>query len=407
MPAVLDRLHAERSRLLEMVDEIAGVADEQDRDLTESEQQLITRHRLRIDEEIDPQIHTMTEVETARGRHTRAVADHAPAPSGQLVTRQELPENAVIYRTWAEYAQDELIRRFDQIAQRAGPNARQMAEQRLERAIAATTSTDVAGLIRPQYLDQIAQLINKTRPIVDSARHVDLTSGTLQYPSITQKPTAVKQTTEKTEPTNQKMTVAFVSVTADTYMSVGDLSWQSIQWSQPGVLGLFFDLAAEAYAAQTEAATGTVVGAATLLAGTVTIATATLAQWMAAISNAAAAIYTASNRRPDVIYADVATGYTLVSLVGTVFPSFITTGSFSLASGQGNVAGLRLIISKGLAAQTVVVGDSQSLLVAETAGAPVELQAVQPGIGGLEVGVIGAFAAKITDAGGFRKLTLA
>lgn len=404
MPAVLDRLHAERSRLLEMVDEITTVADESDRDLTESEQQLIARHRLRIDDEIDPQIERLEEIETSRARHVRRVAELAPAPA--QLARTATQSDEPVYRTFAEYAQDTLICRYDQIASRAGPGARQRAEERLQRAVAATISSDVAGLIKPQYLADLAQKIDGSRPIVDTARKVSLTSGTLQYPSITQKPTAVKQATEKTEPTNQKMTVAFVSVTADTYMSVGDLSWQSIQWSEPGVLGLWFDLATEQYSLQTEAATGTVLGAATLSTPSVTIATATLAEWMAAITAAAAAIYTASNRRPTHVYADVATGYKLMGLVGTVSPHFIATGDFSLRSGTGNIAGLTLVISKGLAASTVVVGDSQSLLAAETAGAPVELQAVQPSIGGLEVGVIGAFVSKITDAGGFRKLTL-
>jgi hypothetical protein len=228
----------------------------------------------------------------------------------------------------------------------------------------------------------------------------------LQYPSITQKPIAVKQTTEKTEPTNQKMTVAFVSVAAETFMSVGDLSWQSIQWSEPGVLGLWFDLAAEAYAIQTEAATGLVVGAATVMATPAIPATPTLADWMTSIMAAAGVIYSTSRRRADTVYADITTGYSIMGLVSNASPVFVPAGGFSIASGQGTVGGLRLVISAGLAAKTVVVADSQSLLVAETAGAPVELQAVQPSIGGLEVGVIGAFASKLTDAGAMRKLTI-
>ncbi len=65
------------------------------------------------------------------------------------------------------------------------------------------------------------------------------------------------------------------------------------------------------------------------------------------------------------------------------------------------------MISAGLPAKTVVVGDSSSLLAAETAGAPVELRAVEPALGGMEVGVIGALVSKITDVNAFRKLTIA
>ncbi len=318
------------------------------------------------------------------------------------------PRRISSYRSFAEYARDALICRYDQIAQRAGGTpARQGAEERISRAVAHTTSTDVAGLIRPQYLDQIAQLIDKSRPVVASARSVNLTSGKLTYPSITQKPIVGKQTAEKTEAPSQTMTVAFLDVIADTYVGAGDLSWQAINWSTPDALGLWFDLAAEQYALQTEAATGLVLAAATVMAAPAVPAAPTLADWMAALTAAAAAIYATSRRRPNVVYADIVSGYSLMGLVGNVSPVFLPGGSFSLSSGSGTVAGLSLVISAGLPAKTVVVGDSSSLLAAETAGAPVELRAVEPALGGMEVGVIGAFVSKITDTNAFRKLTIA
>ena len=58
-------------------------------------------------------------------------------------------------------------------------------------------------------------------------------------------------------------------------------------------------------------------------------------------------------------------------------------------------------------ADTVVVGDSSAVLCAETPGAPVELRAVEPSIGGLEVGIIGAFACELTEAGAFEELKTA
>jgi hypothetical protein len=256
-------------------------------------------------------------------------------------------------------------------------------------------------------MTEIMTTIDKSRPIVDSARKVGLTSGTLQYPSITQKPIVGKQTAEKTEGPSQAMNVAFVSVTADTYTGVGDLSWQALNWSTPDALALWFDLAAEAYAQQTEAAAGTVLGAATTMATPAVPATPTLADWMAAITAAAGVIYGASHRHPDTVYADVTTGYSIMGLVANVAPVFFPAGNFSLGSGQGNIAGLKLVISPGLAAKTVVVGNSGSLLAAETSGSPVELRAVEPALGGMQVGVIGAFVAKITDGGAFRKLTVA
>lgn len=405
MPSVLDRLHDERTSLLDQVDSITGAAEQDERDLSSAEQELIDRCHNRIAEEIDPQLERLERIERTRTEHNRTVHAHVATTNGNVAPPTET--NEVVYRTFSEYARDSLIVRYDQIAARVGPNARVAAQERIERVVANTLSADVAGLIRPQYLDQIAQVIDASRPIVASARKIGLTSGTLTYPSLTQRPSVAKQATEKTETASQKMTVVFVNVTADTYLGAGDLSWQAINWSTPDALGLWFDLAAEAYAIQTEAATGTVLAAATAMATPSIPATPVLADWMTALTAAAGVVYTASRRHPDTVYADITTGYQIMGLVANVAPVFIPTGGFSLRTGQGSIAGLNLVISAGLPAKTVVVGDSQSLLAAETPGAPVELRAVEPAIGGMEVGIIGAFVSKITDAGAFRKLTIA
>ena len=45
--------------------------------------------------------------------------------------------------------------------------------------------------------------------------------------------------------------------------------------------------------------------------------------------------------------------------------------------------------------------------MAETPGAPVEMQVVEPAIGGVEVGLIGAFEAAVTDNGAFAAISTA
>jgi len=404
MPVLLDRLHEERRALLESVDRIAADAETEERDLSDSDRELVARHHARIGE-VDAQIEPLEQIERQRAEHLERV----PVPVRQTVAPAgAAPSDAEPYSTFAQYARDVLIVRFDAIAQRAGGvDVRRAAEARIERVVANTLSSDVAGLVPPQYLTQIAQVINKSRPIVDSARRIGLTSGQLMYPSITTRPLVGKQTAQKTEAPSQTMAVAFVTVTADTYVGAGDISWQAINWSTPDALQLWFDLAAEQYAIQTEAATGTVIAAATVMATPAIPATPTLADWMTAITAAAGTVYAAGNRRANTIYADVSSGYSIIGLVSNTSPIFVPAGGFSLGTGAGNIAGLNLVISKGLPAKTVVVGDSQALLAAETAGAPVELRAVEPALGGMEVGVIGAFVSKIIDATGFRKLTIA
>lgn len=404
-PSVLDRLYAERNHELESVDRIADAAESDDRDLSDSDRELISRAHTRI-AELDPQIETLEAQEIHRAAHNERVPVPRATPRTTEIEAAAGPGD--VYRTFAQYARDVIVSRFDSVAAAAGgAPARQAAEERISRVMANTLSSDLAGLIPPQYLTQIAQVIDKSRPIVDSCRRVPLTSGKLSYPSITQKPVVGKQVTEKTEAPSQTVTVTFVDVIADTYVGAGDLSWQAITWSSPDALTLWFDLAAEQYARQTEAAAGTVLAAATVMATPAVPLTPTLADWMTAITAAAGLIYSTSRRRPDTVYADVVTGYSIMGLVANVAPVFFPAGDFSLSSGQGNIAGLRLVISAGLPTKTVVVGDSQTLLAAETGGSPIELRAVEPKLGGMEVGVIGAFVSKITDAGALRKLTVA
>jgi HK97 family phage major capsid protein len=403
---VLQRLVQEREQLLDDTDSILARAGEDERDPSEPEMALVRRNRARLDE-LDPQINELLELEETRDRGAKVRAslmtggDRQPVPPpGETVQRE-----GAVYATFAEYARDALITKFDRVAQMAGPELRQRAAERLERAVTNTLSSDVPGLITTQHIAQIFDVINKSRPLVSACRSVNLTSGKLDYPSITGRPSVGKQTAEKTETTSTKMTVAMNQVVADTFLGAGDLSWQTIQWGSPDALALWFDLAAEAYAQQTEAeACADLVAAATATAIAVG-ATKDLANWMKAISASAAAIRKRKAGRANGIAMDVDTGYTLLALVSEANPVFLSAGPGSIGDGSGSVAGLGFIISDQLPASTAIVGDYTKMLVAETAGAPVEMRAVEPSIGGLEVGVIGAFADAVAVPGAFQKIT--
>jgi len=405
---VLQRLVTEREQLLDTNDQILQRAEEEERDPSEAERELLRRNRERATQ-LEPQVEELLELEETRARSgeqrariTRAIG--APAREGgeAPAERGDAP-GEIVYRTFAQYARDALITRVEQIGNIVGPELRQRAAERLQRAAQVHTLTsDVPGLIPDQHLAQIFEVINTARPVVASSRQVGLTSGKLTWPSITARPTVAKQVTEKTNPAYSKMAVIMREVVADTYLGAGNLSWQTIQWSSPDALTLFFDLMAEAYAEQTESAACTVVDTAAAAGGTV--ASDDLAGWMAAIAAAAGQVRAAGGRA-NAIYLDAITGYSLLGLVTAQNPVFLTAGPGSLGDASGNLGGLRFIVSDGFAASTAIVGDSSKLLCAETPGAPVEMRAVEPSIGGLEVGVIGAFAAVAVLPGAFVQLT--
>lgn len=406
--AVLQRLVNEREQVNEAIDRVLDHAEEEERDPSESERDLITRQRQRL-AELEPQIGELLDLEEARtqARDARAILSRPkPDGNGQPTKPDSAPApggDEPVYRTFAQYARDEMIVRYDKIANRAGPGAKQAAQERLTRAVANTLMADIPGLLPKQHLAQIIDVIDKSRPLVGATRSIGLTSGKVTYPKITQRPIVGEQTAEKTELPSQKMTVALVEATAKVYGGSGDLSWQDIVWSNPDALSLWFDLAAEAYAHETEDATAAEL--ATTGMAPIVISGPDLAGWMAAVAAAAAAIFTATRRRPNTIALSVADGYGFLALVGQTFPVFLSTGGGNLQTGSGNIAGLSLVISPSLADGTGYVYDSSAVLTAETPGSPVELRAVEPSIAGFEVGIVGAFLAELVEANAVQPLT--
>jgi hypothetical protein len=380
----------------------------EDKTLTEVEQEHILKYRERVTE-IDVETTQLTEDISATNAAI-ATAKKARQAMAGVEDGVELDGDGIIYRDFATYARDQILMRgtteCSKIAQLAGGNdvvlkARER-DALLQRTPANTLSSNVAGLQTPQYLDQIFQIINKNRNLVNSAMRTSLMRGTLTYPKVTTRPIVSVQASQKTEAGNQGMVVDLVTQTASTYLGGGDLSWQAINWTTPDALSLWFDLAAADYALKTEqdAAKALTDSAYSHHISTQVGATDTFAQMMTGIGAGYAAVFANSGRVADTIYlAPDRFGYFL-GLTSNAFTQFMSV------NGQ-NIGPLNIVISRGLDSGTIVVGDSAGLLVAETAGAPVELRVVEPAIGGVEVGIIGAFEADVVDDGAFALITTA
>lgn len=407
----LERLVGERDSANGAIDDVLAAVETEGRDPSDAERDLVARYRSRLDE-LEPQIvDAVADVERRQAARDASALIRAGstspvlAPAGDVVPTAPAGDAVPVYRTFAEYARDALICRFDMIAGAAGGRAiRDAAGERLERAVVHTTTADVPGLLPPQHISQIMQLISRRRPLVEATRRLALSAGKITYPRITSKPTVGKQPAEKQEGASTELTVIMVEKVAVTFLGAGNLSWQTIQWSTPDALALWFDLAAEDYARKTEAETGAIFGAG-FDTPPVAVASDDLAGWMGAITAAAGQVYAATGRTANVIAAAPDVGFALLGLVGATSPVFLSTGGGNLQTQTATIAGLRLVITAGLAPGTVVVGDFDAILTAETAGAPVELRAVEPSIGGLEVGVIGAFLVELVEEAAFVPLT--
>jgi len=403
----LQRLVEERNRTNEKIEDVNALAEEEQRDMGEFETEQLAKYRSR-DEELDNEINLLA-VDLDRASKSRDVSNLLrDEPAVQEIGEQG--KGPVIYRTFSQFAQDKLIARFPLLANAAGgDHAREAAEDRLSRALVDTTSSTVPGLLPPTHMAQIMDIINGSRPVVSSARRVTLDSGKLTYPQIAQRPEVLKQTTEKTLAGTANMQVTLTTVTADTYLGGGDLSWQTINWSTPDALQLWFDLAAEAYARATETAACTELG--TAAAGTVspalgTVGTEDFSAWTAAVVKAIGSIYSSTSGRANTntLYVSATRFFQLAALGSTNVVNLSPVGDVDMGNMTGTFRGLRVVGSYGFTGNTAIIGDSNALLVAESANAPVELRAVEPSIGGMEVGVIGGFKAKVYDTGRFLRL---
>lgn len=409
----LERLADERARTEEKLGDLINLAEEEQRPLADFEEEQSTKYRQQL-EEYDAEIAVLAS-------DVERVNNSIDVSKVIRVNEREQEENVnggpVVYRTFAAFARDELLTRYETLAKLAadGPEnvirVREEAKDRLQRAVEHTLTSDVQGLVPPQHMAQIMDLINTSRPVVASARNVDLTRGKLTYPKITGRPEVAKQGTEKTEGGTTKMEVELDDITADTYIGGGNLSWQTINWSTPDALQLWFDLAAESYAMQTETAAcdelaGTAVG--TISSPLGTTGTEDFAAWRAAILSGVAGIYSATGgrARTDTLYVAASRFFALAGLGTNQTLQLSTVGNLDIATLNGTYAGLRVVGSYGFTdANTAILGDASAFLVGETPGAPVQLRAVEPAIGGMEVGLIGAFKSKVFDTTRFVHLS--
>lgn len=423
----LERLGDERDRTNEKIQDVHALAEDEQRDLNEHEKEQITKYRTRVDELEDEILNLSADIQRVEGSKdiSAMVRGEEPAPEGdddegKKRRNYATPKShgAVVYRSFAEYARDEFIVRNPEIAQRAAPNgmtATEMTEQaneRLQRALSNVTSTTVAGLVIPTHMTQIMDIIDGSRPVVSSGRDVPLDRGSMTYPKIDQRPSVELQASEKTEAGTVTPLVSTQTITAKSYLGAVDISWQALNWSSPDVLQLYFDLAAEAYARQTEevacdvledAAIGTVGTAAGRLG---TAGTESFGQWRAAVVAGLNGIYTATGgrHRTDTLYLSAGRFFQLAALGTDQSVQIAPVGQLDVGAMRGNFFGLNVIGSYGFDQDVAIVGDSGALLIGENPGSPVQMRVVEPDIAGVQAGLIGAFNAAVFDVNRFYHL---
>jgi hypothetical protein len=379
---MLARYVGEIEERQQLIDGLVEAAQNEERDLTTQEMELVTRARDRIGV-VNEQMQPLEEARRIGGESSARIAAlaqfqiNAPAEPQRIEYRSA---GAYVLDYWkAGLGADEAIHRLDLY----------------HRAAAHQTTADNPGLLPEQILGPVVNLIDAGRPLVNALGPRQLPSGNWSRPKVTQSTSVGVQATEKSELVSRKMTIGKVPVTAKTYGGYVNVSRQDIDWTQPSIMDLVIaDLAAQ-YAIETENATADDLTAAATVGPTIPTGTPTPEAVAGALWAAAGAVFTATKGQGRVI---AVTGPDMLGILGPLFPPVnpqdsqstgFSAGGFGTGA-VGSIAGIPIYVTAGMAALTMLVMSTAAAEVYEDRiGA---LQVVEPSVLGVQVAYAGYFA---------------
>jgi HK97 family phage major capsid protein len=395
--AMIARLEQELNERYSAVQGVIGTAQDAERDLSTAEQDMIGQLNQRM-EAIKDQL---GQLETSANLAAQ-VQDRMKQLDQAITTTRRTGSREVEYRTAGQFI-------CDQWGAHLGDRD---ARDRLEvfsRAAAHQKTSDNTGIVPTPAIGEVINFIDANRPMVTAIGPRPMESQNWYRPQITQQPTVGLQGSagaaadEKSELVSQKMTITRLSGTAVSYGGYVNVSRQDVDFSTPDIMDIVIEGLANAYALQTETATGTALDASAATnvgySASPTAATLTAALW-----SAAATIYAAVKRPGNLILAVAADR---LAVFGPLFPPYnvqngqsaagLLAGSFG-SGVVGNVAGVQVMMSPGLASGKAFLFHPAAVDVFERrVGA---LQATEPSVLGIQVAYAGYFTPVLIPAGG-------
>lgn len=401
MPAVdqmIARLENEMEERLATIDGIAGLAQDAGRDLTTPEATQILELRSRVDAvvaQLTPLRETSKLAIESRNRTRQIDAELQGA-------RQRGTVGNVEYRSAGQYVAD----RYLAIMGDEGAIAR---TEIYNRVAAHQTTADNPGLLPESIVGPIVNFVDTARPIVATIGPMDLGTGSWAYAKITQHTQVGLQAGEKTELASRKMTITKTPLAPDLWGGYVNVSRQDISRTSPQILDMVINDLAGQYAIQTEAATAAALTAAAAV-GPVIPVSPTAANINTAIWGAVGTVYAATKGQGRTV---VAMSPDQLGIIGPIFPNVNPQNAFStgfsaadITNGNvGNLSGLTVIMSAGLATDTILVFSTAAVNCFEARyGA---LQVVEPSVWGVQVGYAGDFKTVIVEPTAIVRVTTA
>ena len=276
-------------------------------------------------------------------------------------------------------------------------------------------TSDIPGVLPLPIVQPVYNNFIGRRPVIDAIGAKAMPQGGKVFirPEVTTHTSIGNQATENTALTQGTFVITDNQVTKGTYGGYVTLSEQSIDWSQPEIISLVLDDMARIYANQTDD-----VAADALVAG----ATNTLnfddadygdpAKWAEFVYWAAAEIIKNSNGNlPTHIFVDTNMWQRLGRLSDTskrpLFPisgPMNAFGTMEPTSYEANAFGLRVVVDRNFAANTLIVGNADGFECWEQQKGLVSIE--NPSLLARTIAFRGYFAAKMIDASKFIKMAI-
>jgi HK97 family phage major capsid protein len=373
------------------IDGIVEGAESASRDLTPQEMELLTRARDRIND-VNGLLGPLSDASRIAAESRERIARLAPTQTNR--------PTEIEYRSAGAYAID---------MWRAGLG-NDDARERLalfHRAAAHQTTGDNPGLLPEQILGPVVNFVDASRPLISALGPRQLPSGSWSRPKVTQHVATAAQVGEKTELVSQKMVIDKLPVSASTYGGYVNVSRQDIDWTTPAIMDLVINDLASEYAKDTENHACTTLTAAAPAGPTLPTGTPSADDVAGALWGAAASVIPATGGAGRII---AAAPPELMGVLGPLFPPVAPSNAqssgfsiASMASGQaGSIAGIPIIVTNGMAADTILVLSTAAAEVYEDRIG--SLQVVEPSVLGVQVAYAGYFAALVIEAAGMSKI---
>ena len=282
----------------------------------------------------------------------------------------------------------------------------------LKAAAPDVVTTDTPGILPLPIVQPVYNNFRGIRPVVDAIGTKAMPGGGKIFirPEVTTHTSMAAQSAENAALQSGTFVVYNNQVTKNTYGGYVNLSMQDLEWTDPAVLSLILDDMGRIYANQTDD-----VAADALLAGCTQSAVLTdptsPSEWVSDVFTAATTILTNSNGNlPTHLFLSPNMWAYLGQLVDTagrpLFPQVGPMNAFGTVQAGATDAvafGLRVVVDRNFAADTVIVGDSSGFEIFEQQKGALSLES--PSTLSRTLSFHGYFSTLMIDNTKFVKLT--